>query len=828
MKALHLLFLLLATRLLAAEPQTAPFPFRFAEATIDDLQAQMAAGQLTAHELTAAYLARIAQIDRASPTLRAVIETNPDALAIADQLDAERRAGKVRGPLHGIPILLKDNIGTADKMETTAGSLALVGARPPRDAFIVTRLRDAGAIILGKTNPSEWAYSLSVHAPNGWSARGGLTRNPYVLDRTPNGSSSGSAVAVSANLCAAAIGTETDGSILLPASMCGAVGLKPTVGLASRRGIIPVSSTQDTPGPLTRTVRDAAIVLAALAGRDPEDSATSAAPEFSVALAPRALRGTRIGVAAVPASFFPSLAPVRERAITALRAAGATIVDLPPLAASPELIEAENTVFDFELKAGLEAWFAHLGRKAPIRTLADLISFNRDHRDRELPFFGQEILENAQSRGPLTDPGYHAALATCRRLARTERLDPLFRDERLDAIVAVTCGPAFTVDTLYGVREQAASSTHAAVAGYPSVTVPAAEVHGLPVGVSFIGPAWSDAKLLALAADFEAQTLARRPPQFLPTLAASADSARAATTSPAPAFVHPPGEYITVDGTKLWVESVGAGEPILLIAGGPGCSHSYLHPSFDALAATHRVIFFDAFGRGKSDRAKEPSAYTLDRDVSDVAGLIRELKCGPLVVLGHSYGTVVAQAVAIRHPEVVKKLVLVAPYHNAEVWQRASDYVNERLHLAYPDEWNKLAALRQRGIRSGDPEYRAIYDKIPIWLQTGYFDASSDARIDPLFEFEASVYNAILGDDPEFAVGGSLAGFDFRPGLKTLKLPLLVIDGRSDGPAPLSNLFFRELGPKEEYVLLERSGHQPFLEEPDKALATLRAFLARD
>lgn len=302
-------------------------------------------------------------------------------------------------------------------------------------------------------------------------------------------------------------------------------------------------------------------------------------------------------------------------------------------------------------------------------------------------------------------------------------------------------------------------------------------------------------------------------------------SAPTATTNPP--FVHPPGEYIAVDGAKLWVEAVGAGEPILLIAGGPGCSHGYLHPSFDALSATHRVIYFDAFGRGKSDRAKDPSAYTLDRDVSEIVGLIRELKLGPLVVLGHSYGTIVAQAVAVRHPEVVKKLVLVAPFSSAEAWQQSNDYTNEQIRVSYPDEWGKLAALRKQGICSSAPEYRAIASKIPIWLQTAYFDASNDAKLDPLFELENTVYDALLGDDPEFAVGGSLAGFDFRSMLKSLPMPVLVIAGRSDGANPQFAIPYREFAPQAQFVMLEHSGHQPFLEEPELALATLSAFVDR-
>lgn len=448
---------------------------------------------------------------------------NPDALTIAEQLDAERKAGKVRSPLHGIPVLIKDNIGTADKMETTAGSLALVGAKPPRDAFIVARLREAGAVILGKTNLSEWAFARSENASNGWSARGGQTRNPYVLDRNPNGSSSGSAVAVSANLCVVAIGTETDGSIVNPASTCGVVGLKPTVGLISRSGIIPGALSQDTAGPMARTVKDAAILLTVLAATDPADSACTNHPadlthDFAAALKPGALRGARLGFMPRRADLFPSLDREEKAIVAALRLAGADVAELSKLPSHGPLTEAEFRVFDYELKDGLNSWFAALGANVPVKSLADLIVFNEKHREQEMRFCGQELFLQAEAKGRLTEKAYIDALAKVRLLARTEGLDALFKAHRLDAIIALTCGPAFTTDPVYGNRRTGGSSQLAAVAGYPNIAVPATDLFGLPIGISFIGPAWSDAQLLSLAADFEAQTRARREPRFLPTI----------------------------------------------------------------------------------------------------------------------------------------------------------------------------------------------------------------------------------------------------------------------------------------------------------------------
>ncbi len=497
--------------------------FLFAEATIDSLQARMAAGTLSAHELTAAYLARIAAVDNAGPTLNAIIELNPDALAIADALDAERKSGRVRGPLHGIPVLIKDNIATADKMETTAGSLALVGAKPPHDAALVTRLREAGAVILGKTNLSEWANFRSTTSTSGWSGRGGLTHNPYALDRNASGSSSGSAVAVAANLCVVAVGTETDGSIVSPASISGIVGLKPTVGLVSRTGIIPISASQDTAGPMARTVRDAAILLSVIAGADANDAATSARPSSATidpasALATGALKGARIGIVRGPFKFHPRMDARLTEMVAVLRAAGAEIVDPLEMPIVDQLGKPEGVVLHYEFKAGLNAWFASLGPTAPVKSLAELITFDETHRDREMPFFGQEELIAAQAKGPLTEPAYLEALALSRKLARTDGIDATMDPHKLDALVALTSGPAWFTDPVNGDQYTGDTTTLAAVAGYPHITVPAGDVFGLPIGVSFVGRAWSEAKLIAFAADYEARTHARREPKFLPTI----------------------------------------------------------------------------------------------------------------------------------------------------------------------------------------------------------------------------------------------------------------------------------------------------------------------
>ena len=514
-------FLLLCLLLTAAR---AGFPY--AEATIEELQARMGAGTLTARELTATYLQRIAEIDRAGPKLNAIIELNPDALAIADQLDAERKAGQVRGPLHGIPVLIKDNIDTVDRMQTTAGSLALVGQKVPRDAHVAARLRAAGAVILGKTNCTEWANYRANNPSSGWSGRGGQTRNPYALDRNPSGSSSGSGAAASANLCAAAIGTETNGSILSPASACGLVGFKPTVGLVSRAGIIPIAASQDTAGPMTRTVRDAALVLAAIAGVDEHDEATQAIPaglvgELAAPLKPGALRGARIGVVRGPFGFHARMDAALTKLVEVLRAAGAEVVDPVKVNSLGKFGSATGDLLSYEFKDGINRYLSAPGRGTPMKTLEDLIAFNDAHRAEEMPYFGQEIFTAAQARGPLTDKAYLEAKATCLRLARTEGLDAALDADKLAALVMFTKGVPTLTDLTNGEGGSGSSSTLAAVAGYPSVTVPAAQFFGLPVGLSFVGRAWSDAKLLALAADFEAATKARREPQFLPTSAAT-------------------------------------------------------------------------------------------------------------------------------------------------------------------------------------------------------------------------------------------------------------------------------------------------------------------
>ncbi|MBA3850094.1 MAG: amidase [Opitutus sp.] len=512
-----LLFLLLAAGSARAEVAAA-------EATIASLQAEMAAGRLTAVALTEAYLARIDALDRAGPELNAIIELNPDARTVAAERDAERRAGRVRGPLHGIPVLVKDNLDTADRMQTTAGSLALVGQKVPRDAHVVARLREAGAVLLGKTNLSEWANFRGNNSSSGWSSRGGQTRNPHALDRNPSGSSSGSAVAVAAGLCAAAIGTETNGSIVSPASANGVVGFKPTVGLVSRSGIIPIAASQDTAGPMTRTVADAALVLAAIAGRDERDAATHGIPAEALAalqapLPPHALRGARIGVVRGPFGLPVRLDAEWDRIIAALRAAGAEVTDQVKVAPLGKFGGATYDVLSYEFKDGLNRYLAEPGREAPVKTLADIIAFNETNATRVMPFFGQQDFLAAEKRGPLSEPAYLEARATCLRLARTEGLDAALDGGKFDALVMITRGPAALTDHVLGEGSAGGSSTLAAVAGYPAVTVPAMQMFGLPVGLSLVGRAWSDARLLALAADFEAQTKARRVPEFLPTAA---------------------------------------------------------------------------------------------------------------------------------------------------------------------------------------------------------------------------------------------------------------------------------------------------------------------
>jgi len=497
--------------------------FELNEITAAELGEAFAAGRWTSRQVTELYLSRIEAVDRRGPTLRSVIETNPEAIAIAESLDAERKAGRVRGPLHGIPVLIKDNIDTADRMQTTAGSLALEGSIAPRDAFIVERLRSAGAVLLGKTNLSEWANFRSSSSSSGWSGRGGQTRNPYVLDRSPCGSSSGSGTAGAANLATLTIGTETDGSIVCPSSIAGLVGIKPTVGLWSRSGIIPISHTQDTAGPMCRSVADAAALLGPLTGVDSRDPATAASQgrhrgDYRVHLEIDGLRGARIGVIRKHMGVSAKTERVYDDAVRAMRAAGAIVVDPVDLPDPGPMGEAEWNLLAYEFKAGIAAYLASLGPTAPHRTLADLIAFNIANEAREMPYFRQETFELAERKGPLASPGYRRLLATCRRLSRTQGLDPKFATHRLDALVGVTAGPSWPIDLANGDRFTGGSSSYPAVAGYPSITVPAGEVHGLPIGLLFMGRPWSEGRLIELAYSFEQATKARQAPRFRPSL----------------------------------------------------------------------------------------------------------------------------------------------------------------------------------------------------------------------------------------------------------------------------------------------------------------------
>ncbi|GAA4030440.1 amidase [Actimicrobium antarcticum] len=485
------------------------------DASVAQLQAAMTAGTLTATALTKHYLARIKAIDQAGPHINAVIERNPDALTIAAALDAERKSKGPRGPLHGIPVLIKDNIATADRMQTTAGSLALVGAKAPRDAFLVTQLREAGAVILGKTNLSEWANIRSTRSTSGWSARGGLTRNPYALDRNTSGSSSGSAAAIAASLAAIAVGTETDGSITSPASICGLVGLKPTVGLISRDGIIPISHTQDTPGPMTRSVADAAVLLGAMTGTDPHDSATAGIKrqDYMRFLDADGLRGARIGVVRNATASHPAVQALASAALAVMAAKGAILVDveLPNIS---KYGDSELEVLLYELKTGLNTYLAEFATGAPVRTLNDVIAFNQQHRATEMGFFDQELFLRAEAKGGLDSPEYLAALANNRQYSRTEGIDQVLAEYKLDALFAPTGGPAWLTDTINADHFGDSFSTPAAVAGYPHITVPAGYVAGLPVGVSFVAGAYAEGMLIKLAYAFEQSTLHRRAPGF--------------------------------------------------------------------------------------------------------------------------------------------------------------------------------------------------------------------------------------------------------------------------------------------------------------------------
>jgi amidase len=510
-----------ARELAAPEPRAAVAEFELDEITVADLQAGMVSGKHTAQSLVEKYFSRIQALDKSGPGVNSVIELNPDASSIAADLDRERRAGKVRGPLHGIPVLIKDNIDTADQMQTTAGSLALVGSKPLRDAFVAHQLRDAGAVILGKTNLSEWANIRSSHSTSGWSGRGGLTRNPYALDRNPCGSSSGSGAATAANFCALAVGTETDGSVVCPSSANGLVGIKPTLGLISRAGIIPISHSQDTAGPMARTVKDAAILLTALAGSDPNDEATKESDtnrtDYTRFLDPSGLKGARIGIARKYFGFSDAVDDMMNALIDEMKKQGAVIVDPADLPTHGKFDDTEFTVLLYELKADLEKYLARRP-DAKIRTLKDAIEFNERDRLKEMPYFAQDVFIKAEAKGPLTSKEYTDALEANHRLSRAEGIDAVMDKNQLDAIMAPTAGPAWLSDLVNGDHAGGGSSNAAAVAGYPDITVPAGSVFGLPVGVSFFGRAWSEPALLKIAYAFEQLTKARTKPQFLPTV----------------------------------------------------------------------------------------------------------------------------------------------------------------------------------------------------------------------------------------------------------------------------------------------------------------------
>jgi amidase len=496
--------------------------FELNELTIADLQAGLASGKFTVRSLTEKYLARIEAIDRRGPAVNSVIEINPDALSIAEGLDRERKSNKPRGPMHGIPVLIKDNIDTGDRMQTTAGSLALMGSHAPQDSSVARKLREAGAVILGKTNLSEWANIRSSHSVSGWSGRGGLTRNPYALDRNPCGSSSGSGAGTASNLCAVAVGSETDGSVVCPSSANGLVGIKPTLGLISRAGIIPIAHSQDTAGPMARTVRDAATLLSALVGADTRDGATAQSAgkieaDYTRFLDPNGLRGARIGVARKYFGFSDSVDALMNNVLEEMKRQGAVLVDPADLDSHGKFDDTEFTVLLYELKADLNAYLA--GRPdAQVHSLKDIIDFNERNKEKEMPYFAQDIFIKAEAKGPLSTKEYLDALEADHRLSRAEGIDGVMDKFHLDAIMAPTAGPAWLTDLVNGDHTGGGSSNAAAVAGYPDITVPAGFIAGMPVGVSFFGRAWSEPVLLKIAYGFEQATKVRKPPRFLATV----------------------------------------------------------------------------------------------------------------------------------------------------------------------------------------------------------------------------------------------------------------------------------------------------------------------
>lgn len=509
----------------APPPNATPSAFDLEEATIADLQTRMESGAETSRSLVQKYLDRIDAIDRQGPALHAVIEVNPGALADADRLDAERKAGRTRGPLHGIPILVKDNFATADRMQTTAGSLSLAGMPVGKDAFVITRLREAGVVLLGKSNLSEWANFRDRHSSSGWSGRGGQTKNPYALDRSPSGSSSGSGAAIAANLAAVALGTETDGSIVSPASVQALVGIKPTHGLLSRTGIVPISGSQDTPGPMARTVADAALLLGAMVGADPADpdtaeSATRGRRDYAAVLDAAGLTGARVGV--VRGRLFgysPAADRLAETAIADLRKLGAVIVDPADITTLGSFEADEMQVLLYEFNPAVKAYFSWVGASSPMRSLENVIAFDDTHRAQELPFFGHDLMTSAVMMGPLSSDDYRRRHARYRQRA-ARGIDEVMEKHRLDALIAPTGSPAWLIDLVNGDRfpgDENAPSTVTSVAGYPQITVPMGEVAGLPVGLSFFGRAWSEPTLIKLAYAYEQATRHRRPPAFAST-----------------------------------------------------------------------------------------------------------------------------------------------------------------------------------------------------------------------------------------------------------------------------------------------------------------------